>query len=107
MYERQKRELHAERNRRLLRQIAKSEKLKENNQTLVRRESPLIGLLCRRIKNHCISKSCDFVLFFADYIYIQCKKNQADDIIRRHIESTYMYLQSHNTKVTEANNICQ
>lgn len=35
MYERQKRELHAERNRRLLSKIAKAEKVKQNNQTLV------------------------------------------------------------------------
>ena len=35
LYERQKRELHAERNRRTLSKIAKAEKIKENNKTLV------------------------------------------------------------------------
>lgn len=35
LYERQKRELHAERNRRILSKIAQAEKIKEHNKTLV------------------------------------------------------------------------
>lgn len=35
LYERQKRELHAERNRRMLSKMAKVEKIKERNKTLV------------------------------------------------------------------------